>query len=313
MYMSVSLCVRYLTPQAATRDVQRQEDEAGSPGGSSRTETIPGSSTEQEDKYRELSSEPQARETLESVASDGRIDPHIESEEDDESTPDSVREKVFLEQADSIGTGSPEEDSQRDIPDKPGSDKQSSDAGSKVQSEGNGPGVAGSTEPQGGSSSESDISNTVGDTESSTRESESVSDDVGVKGEAEEYHTKQGELLEQRMLLMQQQRSEHQEIQRRLQQRQQQQQQQQQQQENEDHDTERQVQPPMAESGEGQTTDDLPTGSQQHSYGESSDVDRDALESTDETHGDEGGHSPVVDEMTEGIQYILPLQSPIIL
>ena len=251
-----------------------------------------------------MGSEPQTGDTLESVPSDGRINPpeaHIENEVGGDSTPDSVREKVFLEQVDSTSTGSPEEDSQRDIADEPGNDRQNPDMWSEVRSKRNEPGVAGTTEPPGSSSLESDISDILGDTESSTRESESVSDDVGVKGEAEEYHTKQGELLEQRMLLMQQQRAEHQQRQQRLHQRQQQQQQQQ---ENEDRDIDRQMQSPRDESGAGQATDDLPAGEgndRQHSYGESSDVDRDAVESTDETHEDRGGHSPVVDEMTEGI------------
>ena len=291
--------------QTASRDVQQQEpDEAGSPGGSSHTETPPGSSTEQEGKHQELRSEPQAGDTLESVPSDGRINPpeaHIENEEGSDSTPDSVREKVFQEQVDSFSSVSPEEDSQRDIADEPGNDQQNPDVWSEVRGKRDEPGVAGTTEPPGSSSLESDISDTLEDTKSSTRESESVSDDVGVKGEAEEYHTKQGELLEQRMLLIQQQRAEHQRRQQQLQQRQQQQQL-----ENKDHDIDRQVQSPRDESGEGQATDNVPAGEgndQQHNYGESLDVDRDAVESTDETHEDRGEHSPKVDEITEGIPY----------
>lgn len=217
---------------------------------------------------------------IESVPSDGgtNVPEALIENENGNSEPDSdsVGEDV-PEQTDSVGAGLTEEDSQR------GNVQQ--DSSYAV------PDMAESTEPQDGSPLESDDSDTPGGAESSTRESES--DDVGVKGEAEQYHTKQGELLEQRTLLLQQQRAQH---------RQQQRHEQQDTRESEDHETDRLVQPRESEGEEGQaTTDDLlHVGETQQSSGEGADVGRDA---NYETRDDQSGDSPVAGKVKDGTLY----------
>jgi TPR repeat protein len=215
---------------------------------------------------------------IESVPSDGgtNVPEALIENENGNSEPDSdsVGEDV-PEQTDSVDTGLTEEDSQR------GNVQQ--DSSYAV------PDMAESTEPQDGSPLESDDSDTPGGAESSTRESES--DDVGVKGEAEQYRTKQVELLEQRTLLLQQQRAQH---------RQQQRHEQQDTRESEDHETDRLVQPRESEGEEGQaTTDDLlRAGETQQSSGEGADVGRDA---NYETRDDQSGDSPVAGKVKDDV------------